>query len=153
MQDPLRALLQKRIALGVGNDRNDPPLSHLADPIINLLGNAEITELDQQVATVRDAKLLRRLERSLHVLKREVKVTPQAQLRGWADSLLKGFEQMGKILAIVVIVVVGMRGCDDMLSAILGCHAAHLFGNFPRLRAVVHFRQDVTVNINHAFAI
>src|SRR5579872_6096866 len=106
MQNPLRALLQKRIAFRVSDDGNNLPLSHLADPLINLLGNVEIAELDQQVATVRDAELLRRLERALHVLEREVKVASQAQLRGRSDSLLKGFEQMGKIFAIVMIVVV-----------------------------------------------
>src|SRR5579864_1960009 len=103
MNDPIRALLQERIAFGVSNDGNNLPLSHLRDPVINLLGNAEIAELDQQVASVRDGELLRRLERALHVLEREVKIAPQAQLRGWSDSLLKGFEQMGKILAVIVI--------------------------------------------------
>jgi hypothetical protein len=46
-----------------------------------------------------------------------------------------------------------MRGGDHVLYAILRCDAAHSLGRFPGLRAIVHLRQDVAVNVDHVFAI
>ena len=40
-----------------------------------------------------------------------------------------------------------------MGDAILGRHAAHLLGKVPGPWAIVNFRKDVAVNVNHAFAI
>jgi hypothetical protein len=43
-----------------------------------------------------------------------------------------------------------MGSGDDVLGAIGHGHAAHLLGCFRGLGAIVHFRQDVTMDINHA---
>jgi hypothetical protein len=37
-----------------------------------------------------------------------------------------------------------------MLNAVFRRHAAHGFGHFPGFWAVIYFRQDVAVNVNHA---
>lgn len=49
--------------------------------------------------------------------------------------------------------IVGVRRGNDMLRAIVRRHPAHLLGHFPGLRAIVDFRQDVAMNIDHLFAI
>src|SRR5579872_6116046 len=78
-----------------------------------------------------------------------MKVAAQAEAWGWTDPLAKIVERPGQELAIVTIAVVGVRRGDNMLNAIRSRHAAHLLGYVPRFGAVVHFGEDVAVNVDH----
>jgi hypothetical protein len=48
-----------------------------------------------------------------------------------------------KIIAVVVIAIVGMRRGDLMGDAVCRSHAAHRDGGLPGLRSVVYFRKNV----------
>jgi hypothetical protein len=58
-------------------------------------------------------------------------------------------DQSLKISSVVVVAVVGVRRGDLVRDAVGGGHAAHGDGGFPGLRAVVYFRKNVGVNVNH----
>src|SRR6476646_613013 len=78
-----------------------------------------------------------------------MKIAAQAQLRPLANSALKLDQQSREIFPVIEISVIRVRGCDHVLDAVGGGNAAHGFGDVPGFGAVVHFRQNVAVNINH----
>lgn len=82
-----------------------------------------------------------------------MKIATEAQARSLANPLLQTLKKLREISSIVVVAIVGVRSGHDVRGSILRRHAAHLLGDFPRLRPVVHFRQDMTMDINHAAGI
>ena len=59
-------------------------------------------------------------------------------------------DQALQIFAIVVVALVGMRRDHGVLNAIRGGHAAHALGGFPVPGAVVYFRENVAVDVDHS---
>src|SRR6185437_8567773 len=117
------------------NDGNDLALDHLGQPVIHRLRNAEIVEFHQQIPRAANAPALRSLECRLHVLKGEMKVTSEAQLRLWPDPGLQLLQESGQIGAIVEVSVVRMRRSYHVLDPILSRHAAHSLAGLPRFRS------------------
>ena len=58
-------------------------------------------------------------------------------------------EQGGMGGAVVGEFVVGVGSGNNVTDTVLLRHAAHAHGNLPGLGAVVHVRQQVTVDVNH----
>src|SRR5208282_752214 len=85
----------------------------------------------------------------LHVVVREVEIAAQADRESIAYLLLQLGNQALKIVTVVVVAVVGMRSGDLMCDAVGGGHAAHGDGGFPGLGAVVYFRKNVGMNVDH----
>ena len=52
------------------------------------------------------------------------------------------------VVRIVMVLVVGVWGGDNVGDAVCGRNMAHLDGNVPGGRAVIHFRQDVAMDID-----
>ncbi len=121
----------------------------LAKPLVHLRRDAEIAELNQQVAGVSDAIALRRRHGALQIFVREMKVTAQVQFRSFSNPFLEILQQAGEVFAIIEITIVRMGGGDDVLDAILHRHPAHALSGLPGFRAVVHFGQDVAVDVDH----
>jgi hypothetical protein len=78
-----------------------------------------------------------------------MKVAAQAEGERSADPLLQVRDQSLKISAVVVVAVVGMwRG--DLVGNAVGCrHPAHGDGRFPGRGAVVYFRKNMGMNVDH----
>lgn len=78
-----------------------------------------------------------------------MKITAEAKVGFIADAPLQLRQQSQEIFAIVKITVVRVRRCHHVLNAVIDRDAAHRLGNIPGLGTIVHFRQDVAVNIDH----
>lgn len=137
----------------MSDDGNDVQFSHLFEPAIDLLRDAEIAELDQQVAALSDAIPGGINQCALHVFEREMKVATQAEARRIAYTLLQFLQHLRKICAIIKMTMVGVWGGRDVLNSIVGCHAAHGFSHLPVFGTIIYFRQDMTVNVDHVIAI
>ena len=79
-----------------------------------------------------------------------MKVTAEAEARKFANALAEAIQQACQILPVVMIAIIGMRSGHNVLNAVRRSHSAHLFRGFPRLRAVVHVRKDMAMNVNHS---
>jgi len=115
----------------MSNDWGRSRLAHIGEPLIHLGGNAEIAELDEQIAAVADAVPRGVLQGTLHVFEREMKVATQAEFWPIAYSTLEFLQQIREIFTIIEIAVVRMRSGHHVLDPIRGSHAAHGLGGFP----------------------
>ena len=78
-----------------------------------------------------------------------MEVAAQAEFGHWPDQFLQVGDQPLQIFAVVVIAIVGVRRGYLVRDAVGGRHAAHGDGDVPRLGAVVYFRKNVGMNVDH----
>ena len=127
----------------------DPTIPQLEKRIRRLLRHAVVAELHQQVARAIDDVTGGIGQSVLDVVVGKVKVAAQAEFRRIADELLQMGDESLQILAIIVIAVVGMRRGDHVSDAVRRRRAAHGDRDVPRFRAVIYFRKDVRMNVDH----
>ena len=58
-------------------------------------------------------------------------------------------DEAGQIVTIVVIAFIGVRGCHDVLDAVGGRNTAHFLRHVPGFRSVVHFGENVAMDVDH----
>src|SRR5579859_1046545 len=121
----LRIVAQNRIALRMGENHGDSTIPELKKRFVDLLRNAVIAELNQQIARTLDDIARRMGERILHIVKREMKVAAHKNFGSVSDELLQMSDQLLHILAIIVIAVVSMGAGHHVGNAISGGRAAH----------------------------
>ncbi len=119
--------------------------------ISDLRRHRPVTQFHQHVAGVSDGELVWFGERVLKIFVAEMKIASQAEA-GRFNSPGEFGNQLTQGGAVVCVPLVRVRCGDDVVNAVRRSHPAHFDADLPRFRAVVHLRQDVTVNINHAFA-
>jgi hypothetical protein len=78
-----------------------------------------------------------------------MEVASQAEFGHRSNQSLQMRHQPLQIFPVVVIAVVGVRRGHLMSDAVFGRHLAHGDGDIPGLGAVVYFRKDVGMNIDH----
>lgn len=88
-------------------------------------------------------------QRLLHVLEAEVKITTERKRRSAAYRCTELLQNFLTIVAIVKILVVRVRGGDDVLNSILPSHGAHLDGDVPGFSSIVNVGQNVAVEVDH----
>jgi hypothetical protein len=86
---------------------------------------------------------------ALHVFKRKMEVATQTELQGGTNFLPKLIEQIGEVLAIVGIAIISVGSGNGVRDAVRNCHAAHFHSYVPGFGAIVNFRQNVAVDIDH----
>ena len=149
VKHPLRSLLQDGVALRMSDHRSDPSIPQLQKTIGDLHWNAVVAQLHQQVIRIGNNVALGAGEYGLKIVVGEMKIATEAKLGRLADELAKFFEQAGHILTIVMIAVIGVRSGNDVRDAIGHRQSAHFLCDFPGFRPVVHFGQDVAMDIDH----
>ena len=78
-----------------------------------------------------------------------MEVAAQAEFGHRPDQLLQMRNQPLQIFPVIVVAVVGVRRGHLVSDAVLGRHLAHGDGNVPRFGAVIYFRKNVGMNIDH----
>src|ERR1700722_2436018 len=78
-----------------------------------------------------------------------MKVAAQAEFGHGTDQSLQMRDEPLQIFPVIVVAVVGVRRGHLVSDAVFGRHLAHGDGNVPRLGAVVYFRKNVGMNIDH----
>src|SRR5579862_7518490 len=145
----LQVFAKNRITLGVGEHGSHTTIAKLCEAIGSLRRHAVIIQLDQHVTRLPDGITSGIGKNRLQVVvgKMEIAAQDQPQLR--TDERLQMIDQRLQISAVVVIAIVSVRRSNLMRDAIGGGHAAHGDRSLPRLGAVVYFRKNVRVNIDH----
>lgn len=145
----LKIFLQVGVALGVGNHRGDSHFQQAKQGRGDLLGNGVIAELDEEIAGVADGVAVGVGEGVLEVVVGEVEIASQSEMGRVAGQLAKPLETGGQFFPMIGVLVIGVGGGDDVLNAVLSGQPAHFQGHVPGGGAVIHFGDDVTVNVNH----
>ena len=112
--------------------------------------DAEVTQLHQQVVAAAHRVQVRLGKHPLQIVVGKVQVAAQAQSRRVAYHFLQSVNAAREVLVIVLKSIIGVWRGDQMGGAVGGRHPAHLYRDFPGLRAVVYLGQDVAVDIDHA---
>ena len=149
LQHKLWTLAQNWVALGMGDYGGDAAVAELRKTIRSLLGHAVITQLDQHVLRCVDGVAGGIGEDILHIVVGEMEVAAQTELQRIAYLLLQLGNQGLKIVAVVVVAIVGVWSGNLVRDAVGGGHAAHGDGGFPGLGAVVYFRKNMGMNVDH----
>jgi len=145
----LQVLAQNWVALGMSDDGGDALIAELHETVCGLRRNAVVVQLDQHVVRACDGVARGIGEHVLQIVVGEMEVAAEAERERGADERLQMIDQALEINTVVVVAVVGVRGRDLMRDAVGRGHAAHGYRNVPGLGAVVHFRKNVRMNVDH----
>ena len=88
------------------------------------------------------------MQRVLNVIEREVKIAPAVDADRAIYSLSQFFNLGGDDLRLEFELMIGMRTGYDIRSSIFHRHPKHFDRLFQSLRAIIHTRQDVAVDID-----
>jgi hypothetical protein len=148
----LRLLLQRGIALRVGQDRGQAGELQCVEGFGQPRGKAIVRHLNQQVAQPVDAELRRVCLRLLQVFEGEVKVASAAQrqrdvLLGKPLAQIFGLGRIG--LAVEGEVIVRVGRARHMRNPLAGRQPRHLDRSLDAVCSVVHSGQKMMMDVYH----
>src|SRR5215469_326980 len=131
------------------NHRRDSKITKLQERIRCVLRDAVIAEFDQQVMRLADHVTRRIAEGILEILVREMKIASQQNLGRVTNERLQVRDGSPEVFTIVVVAVIRVWCRNHVADAVSRGCAAHGEADVPRFRAVVYFRKNVRMNVDH----